>query len=179
MARPGKAGFTIIELMIAVAIVGTLSALAVPAFSSMVNRSRTAEVMGNLNAMFKNAASYYAAERSWQGQITTTAGHCTVSDAVPSPLTPGKQKQVFQGDDSFRALGFTIADLVYFSYGLASQNGISGCDHVPRDASLYTFYANGDLDGDGTWSTFEFAAGSDDSNVLYHSRGYYIASELE
>jgi prepilin-type N-terminal cleavage/methylation domain-containing protein len=178
-AGSARQGFTVIELMIAVAIVGTLSALAVPAFSSMLNRSRTAETMGNLNSMFKSAASYYAGERSWQGQISSTAGHCTVNDAIPSPVVPGKHKQIFQADDSFRALGFTIADRVYYSYGMASQNGVSGCDHVARDASLYTFYANGDLDGDGIQSTYEFSAGSDDSNVLYHSRGFYIASELE
>jgi hypothetical protein len=111
--------------------------------------------------------------------VTSSAGHCTVIDAGPSPAVAARHKQPFQGDDSFRGLGFNIADMVYYSYGLASQNGISGCDHVARDASLYTFYANGDLDGDGTLSTFEFAAGSDDSNVLYHTRGFYIADELE
>jgi prepilin-type N-terminal cleavage/methylation domain-containing protein len=172
-------GFSLIELMVAVGIIGTLSALAVPAFSSLINRSKTAETMGNLNAMFKHAASYYSAERSDKGQNTTTAGHCTVADSIPNPAVPGKQKQVFAGDDSTRALGFTIADFVYFQYGIATQGVVSSCDHAPRDPSLYTFYAHGDLDGDTILSTFEFAAGSDDSNTLYHSRGYYIANELE
>jgi hypothetical protein len=43
---------------------------------------------------------------------------------------------------------------------------------------LYTFYAFGDLDGDGVQSTFELAAGSNADNEPYHS-GFYIVNELE
>ena len=39
--------------------------------------------------------------------------------------------------------------------------------------------ANGDLDGDTTLSTFEMAVGSDGTNTLYHSRGFYVSDEME
>jgi type IV pilus assembly protein PilA len=179
MSRPRADGFTLIELMIVVAIMGVLSAIALPAFKKMVDRSKTAETSANLDSMFKSAASYYASERAEQGQVSSTAGHCTVGDAGPGPLIPTKDKQSFASDDSFRALGFSIADLVYFSYGVASGSGTSVCDNGPHTANLYTFYANGDLDGDGVFSTFELATGSDSTNVLYHARGFYVADDLE
>jgi prepilin-type N-terminal cleavage/methylation domain-containing protein len=173
-------GFTLIELMVVVGIMGVLSSVAIPAFTRLVNRAKTAETSGNLDSMFKSAASYYLSERSGQGQVSSVAGHCTVYDALPSPPAPLKTKQVFPGNDTFRTLGFSVADLVYYSYGLASgPSGVGHCSNVPNESVLYTFFANGDLDGDGVYSTFELAAGSDPTNVLYHARGIHVTSELE
>jgi prepilin-type N-terminal cleavage/methylation domain-containing protein len=179
MPRKQSGGFTLIELMVVVAIMGLLSAVAMPAFTRLVNRSKTAEVAGNLDSMFKSAAAYYTSERSGQGQVSTTSGHCTVEDGGPVPLLPHNYKQDFPLDPTFRSLGFHVADLVYYSYGLASDSGLSRCDHSASEVSVYTFYANGDLDGDGILSTFELAAGTSDSNVLYHSRGFHVINELE
>jgi hypothetical protein len=47
------------------------------------------------------------------------------------------------------------------------------------NTAQYTFHAIGDLDGDGSMSTFELAAGSDGSNNLYRAPGFYIVNELE
>jgi len=174
-----RAGFTLIEMMMVVGILGVLSALAIPAFAMMIARSKTAEVAGNLSAMYKHAASYYASERSNRGSVSSVGGHCTVDDAQPSPLAPSKLKQPFNADASFRELGFTLSDFVYFQYGLASAGGTSSCQHQPNSSGLYTFYAHGDLDSDGTRSTFELAAGSDAYNLLFHSRGLYIDKETE
>jgi hypothetical protein len=43
----------------------------------------------------------------------------------------------------------------------------------------YTLQAQGDLDGDGSLSTFELAAGSDSSNNLMRAPGFYIINEME
>lgn len=173
-----RAGFTLIELMLVVSIMGILSALAIPSFTMLVARSKTAEVAGNLSAMYKHASSYYSSERSDRG-YASVAGHCTTDDALPSPLSPSKNKQAFVADATFRELGFSVSDLVYFQYGLASANGLSSCNHPANTFGLYTFYAHGDLDSDGTQSTFELAAGSDAYNLMYHARGLYIDRETE
>jgi prepilin-type N-terminal cleavage/methylation domain-containing protein len=177
--RATRQAFTLIELMVTVAITGVLSAIAIPSFAKMIARSKTAETSANLSAMFKSAAAYYASERAAQGDIASVSGHCTVDDAGPSPATPGRFKRPFTDDPSFRALGFNIAEQVYFSYGYAAVNGVSSCDHAPSSAELYTFYAHGDLDGDSTLSTFELPAASDSANLLYHSVGIYIDQETE
>jgi prepilin-type N-terminal cleavage/methylation domain-containing protein len=176
-------GFTLLELMIVVAIVGVLASLALPAFRTVLFRSRTAEVSANLNAMFKNAATYYSAERADQGQTAGLSSHCTVSDSggsSPLPANPGVQKQrMTDSDPQFRAIGFSIADYVYFGYGLVTETGTGACGGTPNDMTVYTMYANGDLDGDHTMSVFELAVGSDSENELYHARGMNIQRELE
>ena len=44
-------GFTLIEVMIAVAIIGVLSSVALPGFSTFQLRSKSAEVRANLSAI--------------------------------------------------------------------------------------------------------------------------------
>ena len=171
-------GFTLVELMITITIFGILVAIAVPSITSYMKRSKTSEAMTNLNQLYKSAASYYSANISGKGITSTVTSNCTVDDAGPEPATPAGKKQSFviKNHPAFVALSFQIADFVYYSYGVRGVGG--GCGHTAEE-SLYTFYANGDLDADGTLSTFELLAGTDEQNGFRHSRGLYISSETE
>jgi prepilin-type N-terminal cleavage/methylation domain-containing protein len=174
-----RSGFTLIELMIAVAILGILAAIAIPAFSASMRRSKTVEATGNLNALFKAAATYYAAERTGPTVAGTTVAGCTVGNASLTPASPGTQKVLgnFSANTSFAALSFSVADYIYYGYAIDSIG--SDCGRAANTQDLYTLYAQGDLDGDGTPSRFELAVGSDSNNTLYHARGFYIVNEIE
>ena len=59
ISRKKEHGFTLIELMIVVAIIGILAALALPKFASLVEKSREAATKGNLNALVGAVSIYY------------------------------------------------------------------------------------------------------------------------
>ncbi len=54
------AGFTLIELMIVVAIIGVLAAIAIPAYNEYVKRSKMSEVVHAFDAIATGASEYHA-----------------------------------------------------------------------------------------------------------------------
>ncbi|MCA9582544.1 MAG: prepilin-type N-terminal cleavage/methylation domain-containing protein [Myxococcales bacterium] len=171
--------FTLIELMIVVAIIGILAAIALPAFDLYIKRSKSSEVPQNMSALFRGAAAYYSRALTGKGITASGTGSCTVAGTGGTlPATPlsTKQKIDYGTHASFSGLAFSSPDPVYFGYGIVSISGTCG---NTANGTLYTFYANGDLDGDGDLSTFEYACGSNNDNELYHSPGFYSIDEME
>lgn len=176
--KKDRKGFTLIELMIVVAILGILAAIAIPTFILLINRSKAAEASSQVKNMFTAVASYYSGELSGQAIEASTGGYCTVASSAPTPATPTREKQRFEPiDPNFRAIGFHISDEVYYSYELVSDG--DGCGNAPDDVEVYSLTATGNLDGDADFSLFELAVASDRQNVLYHARGLYVSDEME
>src|SRR6476659_6167534 len=57
-------GFTLIELMIVVAIIGILAAVAIPAFMKYIRRSKTTEATMNIRKLYDSSVSYYEGEHA-------------------------------------------------------------------------------------------------------------------
>ena len=67
-------GFTLIELMIVVAIIGILAAIAIPAYQDYTIRAQVTEGMNLASAVETGVAEYYANTGSWPTTLTLAGG---------------------------------------------------------------------------------------------------------
>ena len=132
LLRKNQKGFTLIELMIVVAIIGILAAVAIPAFSRYQAKSKTSEARVNLAAIATSQISYEAEF----DEYTTCAAN---PGAVPSGQTAA-----WGTPAGFDELGFAPKDNeVYFQYQVSSAN-----------TSQFVGSATGNTDGTGNNSVF-------------------------
>src|SRR4051812_25912498 len=78
-------GFTLIELMIVVAIIGILAAVAIPAFMEYMKKSKSSEASLNLNKIGKNLKAMFQNESSF-----TTGNTSAMLPTNPTPAATGK-----------------------------------------------------------------------------------------
>jgi type IV pilus assembly protein PilA len=93
MGSRSNAGFTLIELMIVVAIIGVLAAIAIPAYQDYVARAQASEALTLLGGAKVPISEYYENMGSWPPTATgigvNVSGNFVVSavDLVPDSST--------------------------------------------------------------------------------------------
>jgi len=141
-----RKGFTLVELMIVVAIIGILAAIAIPNFLNFRLKAKTSEAKSNLGAIRTTEVAYYAEWSTWVGNQAFTP----VADR-----TGDDQKVPWDDGERFSILGFAPEGNVFFSYELQGASWPVGSDG-------FTSRAAGDLDTDNVISYFRINSVSTD-----------------
>jgi len=145
IAERRRAGFTLIEIMIVVAIVGILAAVAIPNFLRYQLRAKSSEAVTNVSAIALMQKAHFA-ERGYY-----------VSAAVPVPAAiPGATPTAFTGGPGFDELGWVPEGPVYFQYLLSADDQSRG---------RFTIEAASDFDTNGVLSFFGFVEPSGGSGI--------------
>ena len=126
-ASPRARGFTLIELMITVAVVGFLAAVAYPAYTNQIAKGRRAECRAGLYMAMQQQERYYT-------QFNVYAG----SAAAPTNI------RTFSGDSAARsacinfsaaACGNGLADCVKMEGQMRQANDPAGITHLSLTSS--------------------------------------------
>lgn len=142
-------GFTRVELMIVVAIVGLLAAIAVPNFRGDPLRSKRSEAYANLAALMKAQKSLFAEHGAYVGVPIAEPGN------TQSSLPGGEKRAVGALSAAFGQVGWSPDGDIYYDYDAVSTGVFNGSGGDPPDCSCstcLTLSAYGDLDGDGSQS---------------------------
>ena len=86
-------GFTLIELMIVVAIIGILSAIAIPKFADLIRKSNEGATKGNLGAI-RSAVSIYYGEQEGIFPAATADGTDATAGSLGNILTMNNGKYI-------------------------------------------------------------------------------------
>ena len=167
--RAVQRGATAVEIAVAVAVFGSLLAVAVPAFSRELHASRLVEPVQGLERLGAAAIEY--------AQGRPVADAFPGSAALTPAVIPRGRLDVEPDSDwettTWRALHFRAApEGAPHAFAFAFDSALSPA------SSRFVAHAHGDLDGDGATSTFEVRGQADPSGAAL-APGMYIQAELE
>lgn len=135
-----KNGFTLIELMIVIAIISFLAALSIPSFSKMMAKTKRTEAIMNLHALYAAEKAYWAEH----GAYTTQLNGTNSANWTPEGYHGGGKDEQF-----YYTYGFAdgAEGQTYFTGKLETAGSfLTGSRASDQE---FTAYAVGDIDGDG------------------------------
>ena len=163
LTKKAKEGFTLVELMIVVAIVGVLAVLAVYGVRKYLANAKTAEARNSLGQLAKDAAAAVEREKGTTAVLQPTStsalmrSFCDSASLVPSSVPQAQKYQSSKADwntgsaiSGWQCLKFSLEEPQYYAYtyNVPASGGTSA------NSGGFTAQAYGDLNGDGVTSTF-------------------------
>lgn len=116
MSRGKTRGFTLIEVMIVVAIVGILASIALPSYASYIKKSKVRTAQVDLVAAVLNMENYYQQQLTYPSATTTTAA---TKSAFPG-WSPA------QADD-FKYIISSVSGLTYTLQAIGTSSALANC----------------------------------------------------
>ena len=174
-----KRGFTLIELMIVVAILGILAAVAIPAFINYMKRAKTSEATVNVDRMYEGTVAYFEKKHVKSGVSSLSSSNClptaaTKPGTVPKGIEEIGDPAAWYSVDTWKDLDFAMSDNHIYQYAFVTPDG----GKCAISAGAFTAAAHGDIDGDGTTSDFLREAAIE-SGEIHGSSGVYKNEPLE
>ncbi len=138
-----KSGFTLIELMIVVAIIGILAAIAIPKFAQLIRKSSEGASKGNLGSIRSALSIYYG---DMEGNYPSLMSSLTVSgkylSSIPMAKTPNYHADNNgEVNGAISAVGDTGA-WFYDNQTSDANNGqvVVNCTHTDTKGNIWSTY---------------------------------------
>lgn len=118
-------GFTLIELMIVVAIIGILAAIALPAYQDYTIRAKVTEGIGFANAARTAISEYYLTNNDFPSQAEAGVADATTADIVQGVTVTRTSTNEGYVEVEYRAIGGSVSagDTIRFT-GTGGANGV-------------------------------------------------------